>query len=241
MLPSNPPEHPQWRPLLVALEKAGFGRGYIAGGAARDATLDKDPKDIDVFLPDIGYILEPRRLKIEDFCKANGAQYERGANSAYFPGSTRDLTTVHTISWPGLHCPVQLIGLYPWGLWDAKFVLSRIDFGLCKVAFSVDGWEFDLHFLEDATTYSMTLVRCDNWQQFRASAARYMRLLDKYPYKFVFQDEVIPVTVIQRYLNTKTSRDLHVVSNDRRWVSHIEEYSEFDKTGVTALAARLGY
>lgn len=233
----DPPEHPEWRTLLQAIEHYGLGRAVIAGGAARDASMDMDPKDLDVFLPDPGHSLDYRANQIMAFCQANGATYEYGSNAAYFKGSDGILTTVHTITWPGLPYPVQLIGLYqghePWG---RSFVVSRIDFGLCRIAFSLDGWLVDSHYITDRDFGKFTLVRCDSWEQFQQSMKRAWRLWDKYDLPvFVGSKALAPEMVRYVASDFPGHDDKSVV-----WIDHTTHYA-YSPDAVHDLASRLGY
>lgn len=228
------PVHSSWLPLLKNLENDIFGRGYIAGGAARDSICDRDPKDLDIFLPDIGHSLEYRSEKVQAFCAKHGYTYIRGTNAAYFPGVDGLLQTVHTIAVPGLPYEVQLIGLRPFGIfgnetWSADYVLSRIDFGLCRVAYSVDGWKLTHEFCADYMLNRLSIIRCDDWSQFQAICKRYMRLVEKYHAPLYVYGEQFPSEAAKAV--AEGSPLFETIS----WAWH------YSPEGVRALATGLGH
>jgi hypothetical protein len=144
-------------------------QAHLAGGAVRDTILEKEIRDIDMFVDD-DHVDEVAKLLRTDFsCVKTGEwrQYELFSDPA--------MTRVAKFENARETIPVCIIGLKS-EYASPKANISRFDFGLCMAAFDgskvIRTHEFD----SDMDGETFTLCRADNFQQFAYSMSRFKKI-----------------------------------------------------------------
>jgi hypothetical protein len=159
--------------LLASLQQIA-PEAHIAGGAVRDTILQKQIKDVDVFMSDEH--VDEAALYLRSAWKyvkvGEWLQYEGFSD----PAMTR---VARFERWDEI-IPVCIIGLQPSYAYP-KSNIARFDFGICMAAFDgkniirVDAFNADV----EAKTF--TLYRADNQAQFNYSMSRFEKLTaDRY-------------------------------------------------------------
>jgi hypothetical protein len=104
-----------------------------------------------------------------------------GPAAASYVSSNDEVDYVLEFTW--LDTPFQVIGLT--GEVSAERVLSRIDFGLCRIAFNGRELLKPAEYLKDKKDQAFTVYRADNFAQLDRTVERYHRLQTRYPgYRF---------------------------------------------------------
>lgn len=233
--PPTAPVHKGWFVLLEDLEKRGFGRCFIAGGAVRDALCDRDPKDLDVFVHwDRSYHGDYSSF-VDRVQKEFGNELIRYFNPGYEEESDPTVLGVVTLDFAYIPYPVQLIAVdrklgEPW---EIEHALQRIDLGLCRAAYGRDEGVFVQNdFIHDSLGERMTVLRCETWSQFRGSCKRHWRLREKFPDHDLFIESFrIPWPVV-KMIAEKHPKAVHALPR---------MYSPVNAESVKRLASSLGY
>lgn len=229
------PVHKGWPQLLHELHDKGFGRCFIAGGAVRDSLLDKDPKDIDVFLHWDRAVYGDYSSFVDRVRKEFGADVIRQYNPGYEEESDPTVLGVVTLDVDYIPYPVQLIAVnrHLGDPWEIEHAIERIDLGLCRAAYGIDeGMFLRNEFFGDHVYERMTILRCESWPQFRGSCRRYWRLLDKFPQHSLYVEGYrVPVMLVK-----------HIVEKHERTMSVLSRmYSPVNAESVKRLASSMGY
>ena len=160
--------------VLAKLHAGGFPSAIVAGGCVRDEIFGKPVKDIDVFVSYEDY--ENRTVNIQDVL---GREVVLDGDSGdYEGGEDAEVRGVVSLEPHEGELPVQVIVLAP-GMSPLDRV-GRFDFGFCQVAWDGNNLEFSLGFLKDFNNKTITLVHCENQQEFDRSWVRLNRLMKKY-------------------------------------------------------------
>jgi hypothetical protein len=164
----------EWLDTLDLIRKAGGTDAVIAGGAVRDFLLGRPVKDIDVFLRSRGELEDERIVKAAYPNAGQLSEFDRAEYGIQMP----ELSSVWTNSDPDPFFgsePVQLIFQNS----DVTFtsLFQSFDYGLCRVGFDGSNVILTDDFVKDAFGMTMTLLHPTP-----NSAARYVRLCQKYPY-----------------------------------------------------------
>lgn len=187
----------QIKDVLSKLHAGGFPSAIVAGGAIRDYIFGKPIKDIDVFVSyaDTYDYLFP----ISHFAHHLERNVFKEDWSSYV--DIPDVDSVYSVLPFTGELPVQIIVMKP-GLSPVERV-DQLDFGFCQAYYDGESVKHTWGFHEDANRKTITLIRCENQQEFDRSIIRYERLKQKYP-EFTL---VIPEK-FQRYLPLDALLDL---------------------------------
>lgn len=142
-----------------------FPGAILAGGLLRDLYFGKEPKDADIFVPK----LDPNNPAVQYLTPFCDGVYM----SAYEVGM------VWSTPWTILGLPVQIIEMAE-GL-DPIDRVALHDFDFCQAwteGFAIHGVD-KLHRVEE--TGIVTLVHCEDLQQYARSMRRWDRLSARYP------------------------------------------------------------
>lgn len=150
-----------------------FPNAVIAGGALRDLKMGKPIKDIDIFLSDT------TEEQIDAFLVAQNANQIYAIREMRCYGAFSNKEVHRVLTYPKLvgEYDVEFIAL------DTQFenVLNRFDFGLCQIMYDGTNVITTSEFVTDVSSKKLTLLRCDNPDQYNRSMKRATRMLEKYP------------------------------------------------------------
>lgn len=156
-----------WDRLLRKVQ-AVEPQAFIAGGCLRDLHMQRDVKDIDIFLkwsPGI----EDRLEEALDMKMVT----EIGEAQAY-GASMQDVIGV--LNGPNIgKVPVQLVLLDGGRDWTPVTVIGRFDFGICQICYDRNRVEVTRDFVTDTTKSTYTLINSETEPRRRRSIRRYMR------------------------------------------------------------------
>jgi hypothetical protein len=161
--------------ILEALQRALPGHPHIAGGAVRDTLLERQIRDVDIFLHDDACD------KAADLLRSRFDYVKTGAWVRYEGFSDPLVQRVAKFEKADETIPICLIGLAEdLSPYDN---IARFDFGVCMAAWQ-GGDHFitkDPRFLRDIESKTFTLCRADNLAQFSYSMVRFEKLTaDRY-------------------------------------------------------------
>lgn len=161
----------------------------LAGGAVRDALLERDIKDYDLFVAEtvlIGTDAGDLADKIEDHL-----DLPIGAISVLYTYEDcetpfgQEVNCIMNWNHPenGIEC--QLIFLKGFSIsTEPKEFTDRLDFNICRAALTTQGWHIDTRFFVDVRTKRFTFDdsgRSGAALDFDRSQRRFSRLHNKYP------------------------------------------------------------
>jgi hypothetical protein len=110
-----------------------------------------------------------------------------GPAAASYVSSNDEVDYVLEFTW--LDTPFQVIGLT--GEVSAERVLSRIDFGFCRIAFNGRELLKPAEYLKDKKDRTFTVYRADNGAQLDRTVERHQRLQARYPgYPLIISPEI---------------------------------------------------
>jgi hypothetical protein len=144
----------------------------IAGGAVRDYLLNREPKDIDVWVNAPNYIdAQTAALKLYPTITNSETEEYTKENSDIVIATELKNAEGEALNLIGVSKKIT----------KTEDVLDLFDFGLCRVAY--DGSIIrTTQFMDDADKLRFTLLSADNPFQFARSMRRYIRLTrEKYP------------------------------------------------------------
>jgi hypothetical protein len=161
--------------ILEALQRALPGRPHIAGGAVRDTTLERQIRDIDIFVRD------DTSDKAAGLLRADFGYVKVGQWRQYEHFSDPMVARVAKFEKADEAIPICLIGLVE--DLDTYTNIARFDFGVCVAAWQ--GGSTAMHgddrFYRDIESKTFTLCRADNLAQFSYSMVRFEKLTaDRY-------------------------------------------------------------
>jgi hypothetical protein len=160
--------------ILEALQRAFLGSTHIAGGAVRDTLLERQIRDIDIF------VRNDASDKAADVLRARFGYVKVGQWERYEHFSDPMVARVAKFEKADETIPICLIGLVE--DLNARDNIARFDFGVCMAAWS--GGDFmhtDDRFKRDVESKTFTLCRADNLAQFSYSMVRFKKLTaDRY-------------------------------------------------------------
>lgn len=171
----------EWLEALHAVQTVAPG-AVIAGGALRDLFLGRPFKDLDIFV----HLHDPANdraaifsaLTALGFCSSGTIDfsYAKGMTKECYAADsfTRSVMAFGCIPVVGL-LEVQIVVL------NEPFKLSRMDFGLCQIAYDGDALTYSDEFMHDAVNEVFTVCRADTEDELARSRRRYERLHNKYP------------------------------------------------------------
>jgi hypothetical protein len=162
--------------LLEALQRALPGSPHIAGGAVRDTLLERQIRDIDIFVRD-----GVTSNKAADLLRSDFGYVKVGEWTRYEDFSDPMVARVAKFEKADETIPICLIGLKEdLSPYDN---IARFDFGVCMAAWSGGHTTIitDDRFKRDIESKTFTLYRADNLAQFSYSMVRFEKLTaDRY-------------------------------------------------------------
>jgi hypothetical protein len=161
--------------ILEALQRALPGHPHIAGGAVRDTLLERQIRDIDVF------VRADASDKAAALLRTSFGYVKVGEWKQYMDFSVPMVVRVAKFEKADETIPICLIGLVE--DLDMRDNIARFDFGICMAAWSGgDGFMLsDARFKQDIERKTFTLCRADNLAQFNYSMVRFEKLTaDRY-------------------------------------------------------------
>jgi len=172
----------EWQTVLAAIQTR-FPGAIIGGGALRDTLLDREVKDVDIF------IQMPDDLTDAELCdvlsKLTGQHFERSLPERvvnYVFGSGSDVACV---------CDGGLFQVIAtWTPTDPTTAMMRFDFGICRIIYDGINLIRSADFDKDVEDKTFTLLRCNSVQELARSMERWTRLKEKYDaYRLVILEE----------------------------------------------------
>ena len=161
--------------ILEALQRTLPGSPHIAGGAVRDTLLERQIRDIDIF------VRHDFSDKAADLLRTGFGYVKVGQWQRYEHFSDPMVARVAKFEKADETIPICLIGLVE--DLDMQDNIARFDFGICMAAWS-GGGDFmlsDDRFKRDIKNKTFTLCRADNLAQFSYSMVRFEKLTaDRY-------------------------------------------------------------
>jgi len=164
----------KWQRILSEV-RIVFPEAVIGGGCLRDLILEKEHKDIDVFVP---------WRTSEDLSQTAALLYSRMGDLPYDSRALSELK-VYAMNFSdvvqvfGLRIEredVQIIAL------DApvssEYIASRCDFGICRLAWDGECLNIREDFLTDVKNKTFTLLRCSDVE---SHWRRWLRLKERFP------------------------------------------------------------
>jgi hypothetical protein len=162
--------------LLEALQRALPGSPHIAGGAVRDTLLERQIRDIDIFVRDGVTSNNAADLLRSDFGYVKVGEWKQ-----YLHFSDPMVARVAKFEKADETIPICLIWLVE--DLDMRSNIARFDFGVCMAAWNGDDDRIfsDNRFKRDIENQTFTLYRADNLAQFSYSMVRFEKLTaDRY-------------------------------------------------------------
>jgi len=188
------------RDVMDKLSELLSTKVILAGGAVRDALLERPIKDYDLFVSEDVF---PAWKAIMDGDHAPGSFADHVSTWAIplVSGTYEDtafgseIASIYEFPHPDTGTEVQVMFLRKAVVANQKLsdYVSRMDLGLSKVAVRSDGdWYISEQFREDVRNRNMTFVARDlGSQDVERSTRRFTRLHNKYPgYTFVVPEEL---------------------------------------------------
>lgn len=166
-------------PLLQKLRER-LPDACIAGGFIRDAVLEEEPKDVDIFVT--GYPRQNRfigALISAGLSDVDGHMSQSVQYMKMFGEKDRVITGIceykagELLPWP-----VQIIAMEK--PCDLRTTLSEFDIGLCQVGYDGSSIVATPAFLHDFNNNRMTIMRRRNDKCYARTLRRLRRFLDKY-------------------------------------------------------------
>lgn len=164
-----------WKQAYMALYSSGATEALIAGGALRDLWLGGEVKDVDIFIS-ANTIIPESFIPLLQSSNPESAIGDRSITSQGIFCFQKNSTAFNIIRCNSLTTPQQ------------RF--ERFDFGICKIAYGIDGLITHPEFLYDIKHQQMTLRRCDSANLFIQSVKRYNRFRLKYPWPMVIPSDL---------------------------------------------------
>jgi len=159
-----------WQAFLMRLQSQ-FPEAVIAGGALRDLILQRDIRDIDIFVQSRGKMTEPMiNMALGTFVQPMNPEWVKDYEE-HLP----ELFAVYELGgYDEESRPFQIIALNMEV--TPKSVIDRIDFGICRVAHDGEVFIITREFTKDAEQQTFTLVHTNNRQ---SSQKRFYRLTEE--------------------------------------------------------------
>src|SRR5262249_9197287 len=154
--------------ILAALQQIA-PEAHIAGGAVRDTLLQKQIRDVDVFMSD-EHVEEAAGL-LRSAC----SYVQVGEWKQYLEFSDPAMTRVGEFEKADEAIPICVIGLRP-QFTSPRDNIARFDFRVCMVAFDGKQTIRTAEFDQDEKARTFTLCRADNRAQFTYSMSRFEKL-----------------------------------------------------------------
>lgn len=171
-----------WRKVRAAIAKeAPRGCVVLGGGALRDLDNDRPVKDLDFFVPaQTQGELESLLFALE---LEHDVLFKPAFTSRIAPrAATAETLAAYTAQWPveGGFYEVQIIGLkFPAGDMFLGDVLTRMDIGLCQIAWDGKRVSFTSRYMADKGGKVLTTVYAPTEIALRRSKKRAARLLEE--------------------------------------------------------------
>jgi hypothetical protein len=173
-----------WREALAFIQTSIDPFAVMAGGALRDQDHGVAAKDVDIFVGDSIAMNEVVARITREF---DNCTIVMGPAAASYVSSNDEVDYVLEFTW--LDTPFQVIGLT--GEVSAERVLSRIDFGFCRIAFNGRELLKPAEYLKDKKDRTFTVYRADNGAQLDRTVERHQRLQARYPgYPLIISPEI---------------------------------------------------
>ena len=174
----------KWLRLLWALELIVGGPAVLAGGAIRDLLLDREVKDLDVFVQAPTEGAEAAQAKAHQVAAAltmplglvlHGDEYMAWAN-----GTLVAIAELKPLVSAGPFAGLPTLNLiFTREVPTVQAMADRIDFGICQVALTVREAYQTAAFDKDVADGTFTFLKePDQWPR---SNRRWKRLQEKYP------------------------------------------------------------
>jgi hypothetical protein len=153
-------------PQAWKLPSLAFPTGVIAGGAVRDFMLAAEPRDIDLFVPDLPEVHKAiAALGAQPVLKY--AEYGRGSRTF----------AAYVLEQPGGLPPLNIVVVKGDHL-DPTALISDFDFGICQASYSVrDGFRFTEAFFADLAAGTLTYFGPPNRR--KRSLGRYEKFVQR--------------------------------------------------------------
>lgn len=156
----------------LALVRHVFPGALLAGGCLRDLDNGRPVKDVDIFAPDCPRSFEETRALVRQLCP--DPQMLGNVMGGYEDWATSECIGVFDILTGDLDFQLICISSGP------ETILSRMDFGLCRISYDGETVHRTAEYLADQEAHKFTLHRCDDSAQLDRSLRRYDRLSKKY-------------------------------------------------------------
>jgi hypothetical protein len=173
-------------PILQAVQKVE-PKAVVAGGCLRDAEHGKPIKDIDVFIPlrDWGDLREVVKRITDEL----GVESSLPLDFTPYQEWNGEVIGVHQIRKDGLNIELIALAISP-DVFSWETCVSRMDMGLCQIAFTGTCVFCSQYYSEDAQAKRFSVHRdCLAYYSEEATLARFDRLSLKYPeYPLIIYD-----------------------------------------------------
>lgn len=152
--------------LRVAVDVSGVA--CVAGGYLRDNILNRPVKDVDIFVPRCGPVLVEHYKK--HFTAPKAPTTNKSASLPYI-AATQQISSVQSVKLPN---GTTLEVIQQDDMLDVWSVLNRFDFGINRVAYTLDdGLLASGYFEHDSKNSTFTVRRCDDVAQATRLLTRY--------------------------------------------------------------------
>jgi poly(A) polymerase-like protein len=154
--------------VLATLQQVA-PEAHVAGGVVRDTILQKQIRDVDVFMADTH--VEEAAALLRSAC----SYVKVGAWKQYLGFSDPAMTCVAKFEKADETIPICIIGLLP-SFANPRDNIARFDFGICMAAFDGKRIIRTAEFDQDVEAKTFTLCRADNYEQFAYSFSRFEKI-----------------------------------------------------------------
>lgn len=166
---------------VLRLIQAVAPEALVAGGLVRDHLLGRPIKDVDVFVSTKDDAEWDELLEELLDGPLRGGQTRFRCGATYKQWKMRpEVVGVIEIATHHDPRPINIIGLNTPNFGPAA-VCGQFDFGICRVAYDGKQIYKTPEFEYDAANEYMSLLRCDNENDFKRAQKRFERLSQKYP------------------------------------------------------------